>query len=86
MLYKDQFYMIFNASDKDLIDYKQVEDTSSKTIRLSVDETRTLVKWKGIDIPSSVAALENTEGPYSHSDILVIMNTEEWIPPISPDK
>jgi hypothetical protein len=27
-----------------------------------------------------VSTLDNTEGPYTHEEILVILSTEEWTP------
>jgi len=60
-----------------VLDFSQILETSQDTIRLSIDETKTVVKWNG-DMPSSVAALTTTEGPYTHDEILVIMQTPEW--------
>ena len=39
---------------------------------------KTFVKWDGDTIPSSVAGLSTYQGPYNHSEIMVILNTEEW--------
>jgi len=60
-----------------VLDFSQILETSQDTIRLSIDETKAVVKWNG-DMPSSVAALTTTEGPYTHDEILVIMQTPEW--------
>jgi hypothetical protein len=46
---------------------------------LSVDETKSFVKWEG-ETPSFVSDLTNTEGPYSHSQILEVLAEEAWTP------
>ena len=75
--YDNRHYIIFNMTEINIIDFSQILETSQDTIRLSVDETKTVVKWNG-DTPSSIAALTTLEGPYTHSEILVIMHTPEW--------
>ena len=74
--------MIFNVSELDQIDFTQVLETSIDTVRKSVDQTKTFVKWDGEQIPSSVDALTTKEGPYTYEQMLEIMNTEEWTSPI----
>jgi hypothetical protein len=73
--------MIFNVSELDQIDFTQVHETSIDTVRKSVDETKTFVKWDGA-IPSSVAALTTSEGPYTYNEILAILATPEWTEPL----
>ena len=73
--------MIFNVSELPNIDFTQVLETSIDTVRKSVDQTKTFVKWDGIEIPSSVAALTTKEGPYTYDEILVILATPEWTDP-----
>lgn len=69
--------MIFNTNELSLIDFTQVMETSIETVRKSVDGTKVFVKWVG-EIPSSLSTLTTKEGPYSHSQILEILSTEEW--------
>lgn len=78
MEYQNREYMIFNVSELDTIDFTQVLETSIDTIRKSVDETKTFVKWDGDIIPSSVDALITKEGPYTYDEILSILSTTEW--------
>jgi len=73
--------MIFNVSELGDIDFSQVLETSVDTVRKSVDETKTFVKWNGETIPSSVDALTTKEGPYTYSEILTILATPEWTDP-----
>ena len=70
--------MIFNVSELPLIDFSQVLETSIDTVRKSVDETKTFVKWDGNTIPSSVDSLTTKEGPYTYEEILVILSGPEW--------
>jgi hypothetical protein len=71
-------FMIFNVSELPLIDFSQVLETSIDTVRKSIDETKTFVKWDGNTIPSSIDSLTTKEGPYTYEEILVILNTTEW--------
>ena len=70
--------MIFNISELDNIDFTQVSETSKDTVRKSVDETKTFVKWDD-NIPECVINLNTKEGPYTYEEILDILSTEEWV-------
>jgi hypothetical protein len=80
-MYNDRKFMIFNVSELGNIDFNQVQETSAETVRVSVDGTKTFVKWDGEDIPSSVNSLTTKEGPYTYSEILEILATLEWTDP-----
>ncbi len=73
--------MIFNVSELPQIDFTQVLETSIDTVRKSVDQTKTFVKWDGVEIPSSVDSLTTKEGPYTYEEILIILATPEWTDP-----
>jgi hypothetical protein len=75
--YENRTFMIFESSELTEIDFTQVCETSIDTVRKSVDETKTFVKWDGI-MPECVANLETKEGPYTYEEILVILATDEW--------
>ena len=75
--YTDRQFMIFAISELPLIDFSQVLETSIDTIRISVDGTKTFVKWEG-DIPSCVLSLTTAEGPYTYEEILTILAGPEW--------
>jgi hypothetical protein len=81
MEYNNRHFMIFSVTELPNIDFTQVHETSIDTVRKSVDETRTFVKWDGDNIPSSVEALTTKEGPYTYEEILIILSTEEWTNP-----
>ena len=80
MSYENREYMIFNVSELSQIDFSQVLETSSETVRKSVDGTKTFVKWEGAE-PSCVTALTTKEGPYTYAEILQILSGPEWNSP-----
>jgi len=84
MDYNNREFMIFNVSELPNINFDEVLETSIDTVRKSVDETKTLVKWDGDEIPQSVQSLLTKEGPYTYDEILQILSTPEWSEP-TPD-
>jgi hypothetical protein len=70
-------YMIFNKSEIDSINFDKVMETSKDTVRISIDGTKTFVKWEG-GMPLCVENLQTKEGPYTHEEILDILSTQEW--------
>lgn len=81
-MYENRNYMIFNVSELDTIDFEVVLETSAETVRKSVDETKTFVKWEGDTTPECVANLTTKEGPYTHAEILAILSGEDWTAPM----
>jgi hypothetical protein len=78
--YDNRRFMIFNVSELNQIDFTQVLETSAETVRKSVDETKTFVKWDG-SMPECVSNLTTKEGPYTYEEILAILATPEWTDP-----
>ena len=78
-IYDHRYYVIISVSDLGLIDFNQVLETSASTVRKSLDETLTFVKYEG-DMPSSVTAYSSKSQEYSHSEILVILGGTDWTP------
>lgn len=81
MDYNQRQFMIFNTEELSQIDFTQVLETSIETVRKSVDETKTFVKWDDT-IPQCVESLTTKEGPYTYEEILNILSTPEWSSPI----
>lgn len=71
-------FMIFDVSELGNVDFNQVLETSSETVRLNISGSQTFVKWDGEIIPSSVNALTTKEGPYSYTQILNILTGSAW--------
>lgn len=66
-------YVIYNMSDVSNIDFTQIAETSLETLRLSIDRTKTVLKYTG-NTPSFLEGLQE----YNHSEILAVMATPEW--------
>jgi hypothetical protein len=80
--YDDRKFIIFNVNELGLIDFTQVLETSEDTVRKSVDETKTFVKYD-IPMPSSVASLTTKSQEYTYDEILQILQSTEWTDPNS---
>jgi hypothetical protein len=78
--YENREFIIFNVSELNQIDFTQVLETSIDTVRKSVDQTKTFVKWDGI-MPECVNNLTTKEGPYTYDEIIPILLTPEWNDP-----
>ena len=70
-------YLIIKTSELDSVDFNQVCETSAETVRRSIDDTKTFIKWDG-DQPGFVSSLTGTEGPYTNEEILTVLATEAW--------
>ena len=79
-IYDERNFLIFNVSEINKVDFNEVLETSSSTLRKSVDEQKTLIKWDG-EAPEFVATMTTKEGPYTYDEILAIMATPEWTDP-----
>jgi hypothetical protein len=77
---EDRNYVIFDADEVDKINFTQVLETSAETLRFSVDGTKTFVKFEG-STPACLDQVTSKSESYSHSEILVILATEEWTNP-----
>jgi hypothetical protein len=66
-------YCIIDASEVSSVDFDQVLQTSSDTLRYSLDGSKALLKYEG-DQPSFLSGKQE----YTHSEILAILATDEW--------
>jgi hypothetical protein len=85
-MFENRKYMIIKVEDLPIIQFDTVLETSIDTVRLSVDGTKTFVKWDGEIIPSCVASITECWGPYTHDEMLQIMGTEEWTEQIEEEQ
>lgn len=70
-------YNTILIEDLNKIDFTQIMQTSSETIRKSVDESKFIIKWE--TQPSFLT--DETVTPVqtlNHSECLTLINTEEW--------
>ena len=70
-------YIIFATSELNKINFEEVYETSADYVRRSLNGLKTFVKYTG-DMPSSVASLTTKEGPYTHNQIIQILESPEW--------
>lgn len=70
-------YVIINAEEVASVDFTQVQETSADTVRYNVAGTKTFVKFDSDTTPSFLE--DKTQ--YSHSEILAILDTDEWTSP-----
>ena len=73
MAYENRKYVIINASEVGSVDFSQVNETSANTLRYSLDNSQTFVKFDG-DTPSFL----DGKIQYNHSQILTILDGEDW--------
>ena len=84
MEFDNRKYVIIPTEEVDTIDFSEVMETSANTCRYSVDGTQTFVKYEG-DMPDSVSAVTGKSQEYSHTEILEILNGEDWTIPMTEE-
>jgi hypothetical protein len=72
-------YVTLDLSEATELNFEEIQQTSLETLRISIDGTKTVIKWFTANgVPSSVAAL-TTKGSYlTHDEALILMSTEAW--------
>jgi len=73
----DKNYVIFSTNELTTINFSEVLETSADTVRVSIDGTKTFVKWMG-EIPQSVQNLTTQGDILTQAEILEILNSPEW--------
>ena len=73
MAYENRKYVIIDASEVSSVDFSKVVETSADTLRYSLGDSQTLVKFEG-DTPSFLEG----KTQYTHSEILNILRGPEW--------
>ena len=73
-------YVIINADEVSSVNFDQVDETSADTIRYSLDNSQTFVKFDSDTTPSFLEG----KTQYTHSEILAILATDEWTPDEPP--
>ena len=66
-------YVIIDASEVSSVDFDQVLETSSSTLRYNLAGTQTFVKFEG-DTPSFLEG----KTALDRSEMLAVLATEEW--------
>ena len=80
-MFENRKYIVMFYNEIDQIDFTQVMETSSETVRRSVDGNLTFVKYEG-EMPSSVVALTNKSEEFTHEQFLIILSGPDWTAPV----
>tara|TARA_R100000900_G_C3259275_1_gene149134 strand:- start:182 stop:433 length:252 start_codon:yes stop_codon:yes gene_type:complete len=76
-------YSIISLSDLSLIDFSQIHETSSETIRKNLTDPSTQFLIKYEEIPSFIASGEVTPiSVLNYSECLTLLATSDWTTPI----
>ena len=73
MAYENRKYVIINASEVGTVDFSQVNETSASTLRYSLDDSQTFVKFDG-DTPSFLSGKTS----YTNNQIRTILDGTDW--------
>jgi len=79
-------YVIVDISELNNIDYSQVLQTSSDTVRKNIEQTRFILKYDDPTAPQTIQDLDNSgklytysgEKYFTHPQILNIISDVEW--------
>jgi len=74
-------YLIFDVAEISLVNFDEVLETSEETLRYSLNQTKTFIKYDSNNTPSFYINMMTKQGPYTHSEFFTIMATSEWTDP-----
>ena len=75
--FSNRRWVFLNTSETGSLDFSQVLETNSGSLRLNNSGSRTFVKYDGT-MPSSVSGLSSKSAEYSHSAVLNVLTGSEW--------
>jgi len=79
MDYSNRTYAFANTSTIGSVDFSQVMETSSDTVRKSIDESQFILKWYTSNEPTFITDSSVTlTWSGSHEDCLTLLNTPAW--------
>ena len=78
-MFDNRKYVIIPHSETHKINFSEVLETSYYTLRFSVDNTKTFVKYEG-EMPNSIIEIEGRSEEINHSDMVDLLATSEWTP------
>lgn len=79
--YKNMKYIVFNVEELPVVDFSVICEQSQYTVRISLDGTKTFVKWGTEEAPWFLSLLQSKEGPYTLEEMSNILLTPEWTSP-----
>jgi hypothetical protein len=75
--FSNRRWVFLNTSETGSLDFSQVLETNSGSLRLNNSGSRTFIKYEG-SMPSSVSGLSSNSAEYSHSAVLNVLTGSEW--------
>lgn len=78
MFINDRSYLIISSEEIPLVDFNLIVDDSPDSLVISIDTTKSIIKWTYNNTPNFLDNLTTKEGPYTHLDILRIISTPFW--------
>ena len=73
------YYIIFDVSELDKVDFSYVNEDNENTLRKSIDGTKSFVNWFGLTPPLFLDDLTTKSRIYSYTEILQILQNDEWV-------
>ena len=80
---QDRVYVVLSTKETGSIDFSEVYETAANTMNTNVSGSKTFVKWEGA-MPDTVSKLRTKEGPYTHTEMLTLLQKPEWAGPDQP--
>lgn len=77
-MFENRHYVILSVSEIDKINFDELMQSGTDSLRKSIDQSKTLIKWDGDDTPNCVNDLTTKEGPFTYDEIVSIMNSPDW--------
>ena len=72
-------YAIINSGYLEKIDFSQIHETSSDTLRYKLDNTQFVIKWTDGNLPTFI--VDGSVTPFvtmNHEQVLELMATSAW--------
>jgi len=85
MTFENRKFVIFDVSETGSIDFTEVLESDTFSLRLNESGSRTFVKYDS-DMPTSVSNLTTKTQEYTYTEMQVILDSLEWASPLPDDE
>lgn len=75
-MFENRKYLIIPITELFKVNFNEVL-TPLESLRYSNNGQKTFIKWDNID-PNFISNITNSEGTFTHDEILNILNNNEW--------
>ena len=73
------YYIIFDVSELNKVDFNIAIEDNTSTVRTSIDGTKTFINWFGATVPNFVNNIDSKSQVYHYLDFLEVINNNLWI-------